>query len=79
MWITNRQWFRKVMSLPAGSLSRDALTGKLMIFWVALLVFIIGGCRAHPVSLATLIAGDAINDADVKDRRSKLMGQSSNR
>ena len=42
---------------------------------VILLAFIAGGCRAHPGSLATLIVGNAINDADVKDRRSKLLGK----
>ncbi|MBN1554149.1 MAG: hypothetical protein JXA11_05355 [Phycisphaerae bacterium] len=38
-------------------------------------ILVLGGCRAHPVSLASLIAGDAVNDADVKDRREKLMGR----
>ncbi len=75
MWPTNRQWFHKVMSRSADLLSRRALAGKLILSGVALLAFITGGCRAHPGSLATLIAGDAINDADVKDRRGKLMGQ----
>ena len=72
---TNRQWFRKVISPSAGLLSRRNLISKLIISLVALGGLFLGGCRAHPVSLATLIAGDAINDADVKDRRSKLMGQ----
>ena len=75
MWFTNRQWFHKVKLQSADLLWRGALGARLILFGVALLVFIAGGCRAHPVSLATLIAGDAINDADVKDRRSKLMGQ----
>lgn len=61
---TNTQWFRNVVS-PSPAL----------LFGVALTVLTLGGCRAHPVSLATLIAGDAINDADVKKRRDKLMGQ----
>ncbi|MDY6914617.1 MAG: hypothetical protein SVT52_09205 [Planctomycetota bacterium] len=63
------------MSPSAYLFSRRALAGKLILFGVALLAFITGGCRAHPGSLAKLIAGDAINNADVKDRRSKLMGK----
>jgi hypothetical protein len=72
---TNTQWFNKVVSPSSGLPSRGALIGKLILTCVALVGLTIGGCRAHPVSLATLIVGDAINDADVKDRRSKLMGQ----
>ena len=75
MWLTNGEWFHKVVSPPAYLLSRGAHTDKLILSCVALLVLTIGGCRAHPISLATLIAGDAINDADVKDRRSQLVGQ----
>ncbi len=75
MWFTNRQWFHKVMSPSADLLSRCALPRKLILFGVALLCFTAVGCRSHPVSLATKIAGDAINDADVKDRRSKLIGK----
>ena len=30
------------------------------------------GCRLHPVSLATMAIGDAINDADVKKRQEEL-------
>lgn len=72
MWLT----IRKVMLPPStGLLSRGTLTGKLILSCVALLALTVGGCRAHPISLATLIAGDAINDSDVKERRSKLMGQ----
>ena len=72
---TNRQCFHKLMSPSVGLFSRRALTSKLILSWIAVLAFVSVGCRAHPVSLATLIAGDAINDSDVKDRRSKLMGQ----
>ncbi len=75
MWVTNRQWLHKVKSPSADMHSRGGLGGKLILSGVALLCFIAGGCRAHPGSLATLIASDAINDADVKDRRSKLIGQ----
>ena len=72
---TNRQWFHRAISPSADPLSRRALAGRLILSGIALLAFAAGGCRAHPGSLASLIAGDAINDADVKDRRSKLMGQ----
>ncbi len=75
MWPMNTQWLHKVMSPSADLFSRRALAGKLIFCGVALLAFVAGGCRAHPGSLAALIAGDAINDADVKDRRGKLMGQ----
>lgn len=33
------------------------------------------GCRLHPVSLASMAIGDAINDADVKKRQEKLFDQ----
>ena len=72
---TNEQWFHKATSPSVGLLSLRVLVGKLILSWVALGGLILGGCRAHPVSLATLFAGDAINDVDVKNRRSKLMGQ----
>ena len=75
MWPTNGQWLHGAKPPSADPPSRRALAGKRIIFGVALLAFVAGGCRAHPGSLATLIAGDAINDADVKDRRSELMGQ----
>ena len=63
------------MSLSADLPSRRALACKLIFSGAVLLAFVAGGCRAHPGSLATLVAGDAINDADVKDRRSELMGK----
>lgn len=72
---TNRQCFHKVMSPSAGLPSRRALAGKVILSGVALLACITGGCRAHPGSLVKLMASDAINDADVKSRRSKLIGQ----
>lgn len=75
MWPMNRQWLHPVTPPSAALLSRRALAGRLILAGVALLAAIAGGCRAHPVSLATLIAGDAINDADVKKRRGKLMGK----
>lgn len=33
------------------------------------------GCRAHPVSLAMMLVGDLVNDADVKQRSEALMGR----
>jgi len=63
------------MSPSADGLPRRGLAGKLVLSVAGLLMLVAGGCRAHPGSLATLIAGDAINDADVKKRRTKLMGQ----
>lgn len=54
---------------------RRVPAGKVILSGIVLLAFIAGGCRAHPVSLAMLIAGDTVNDADVKDRRSKLIGR----
>ena len=49
--------------------------GTAIFSVVAFLALAAAGCRAHPISLATMIAGDAINDADVKDRRGLLMGK----
>ena len=33
------------------------------------------GCRAHPVSLAMMLVGEAVNDADIEDRAEKLVGR----
>ena len=55
--------------------NRTSPAGLLILFGLIVSALLIGGCRAHPVSLASLVAGDAINDADVKDRRDKLIGQ----
>ena len=33
------------------------------------------GCRAHPVSLGTMLVGDAINDGDVKKRAEILLNE----
>lgn len=47
-----------------------------VVFSVAAFLALAGtGCRAHPVSLATMLIGDAVNDADVKDRRDLLLGK----
>ena len=63
------------MSPSSDLLSRRAIAGKLILAGLALLAFFAGGCRAHPVSLVMMIAGDAVNDADVKDRRGRLIGK----
>ncbi len=61
---------------PADSPSRRGPAGMVILSGIVLLAFIAGGCRAVPGSLAMLIVGDAVNDADVQDRRSKLIGRS---
>lgn len=63
------------MAWSASPLSRRTVASKLVLSGVVLLALFAAGCRAHPGSLITMIGGDAINDADVKDRRSKLIGQ----
>ncbi len=48
------------------------------IFCLATLVATTGvslGCRAHPGSLAMMLVGDLVNDADVKQRSEALMGR----
>jgi hypothetical protein len=75
MWPTSRQWFHTGIAPAADPLAPRALAGKLILSGVVLWSLFAGGCRAHPVSLVVMIAGDAVNDADVKDRRSKLMGK----
>ncbi|MBN1943380.1 MAG: hypothetical protein JW849_08825 [Phycisphaerae bacterium] len=34
-----------------------------------------GGCRAHPTSLAMMIGGDIINDVEVEQRQDELLGK----
>lgn len=63
------------MSPSPGRVEPRALAGRLVLGVVALWVLAAGGCRAHPGSLATMIAGDAVNDVDVKDRKEKLVGK----
>ena len=75
MWPTNSRWFCAGKSPSADSLSGRALAGKLLVSVVVLAAALAGGCRAHPGSLVTMIAGDAVDDVDVKDRRDKLMGK----
>ncbi len=49
----------------------------IALLWAVLLVagVLLGGCRAHPVSLGTMIVGDMVNDADVEKRAKILMNQ----
>lgn len=42
---------------------------------LVLLGILVCGCRAHPVSLAIMLIGDAVNDADIEDRAMKLVGK----
>ncbi len=51
-------------------------TGMALLWGCFLAVgVLLGGCRAHPISLGTMIVGDMINDADVKKRAEILMNQ----
>ena len=49
--------------------------GAVILGVAAFLVLAAAGCRAHPGSLVTMLVSDAVNDADVKDRRDLLMGK----
>ena len=73
MWHTKRQWLRDRTSPSVAGRLRQTLAGTLIV--IGLLATVAGGCRAHPVSLVGMFAGDAISDADVKDRRDQLIGQ----
>lgn len=42
---------------------------------LVLLGILLGGCRAHPVSLAMMLIGEAVNDADIEDRAEELIGK----
>ncbi len=43
-----------------------------LVLGVAILI---AGCRASPASLAIMLIGDAVSDADVQDRAEKLVGK----
>jgi hypothetical protein len=75
MRIENNHRRRKGAFASAGRLSWRVPAGMVLFSVAAFLALAAAGCRAHPGSLATMIVGDAINDADVKDRRDKLMGK----
>ena len=49
----------------------------MTLLWAGFLAVgvLLGGCRAHPITLGTMIVGDMINDADVKKRAAILMNQ----
>ena len=52
-----------------------SIANALILVAVVFAAFAAGGCRAHPVSLVTMFAGDLINDVDVDKRRPKLLNQ----
>ena len=53
----------------AGRFSWRVSAGAVILGVAAFLALAAAGCRAHPISLVTMLVGDAVNDADVKDRR----------
>ena len=55
--------------------TRRSIANALILLAVILATFTASGCRAHPVSLVTMFAGDLINDRDVDKRRPKLLNQ----
>lgn len=59
--------------------SRIPLPARGLNWCVCLLALsaaiLLTGCRAHPVSLAIMLVGDAIDDADVQDRAGRLVGK----
>jgi len=57
---------------------RTGMTGTgVTLLWAGFLAVsvLLGGCRVHPVSLGTMIVGDMVNDADVKERAEILINQ----
>ena len=36
---------------------------------------LVGGCRAHPLSLAINLIGEAVDDRDVQERKPQLLGE----
>jgi len=75
MRITNRRRCHGSALPPACGFSWRVPAGAVIFSVAAFLALAATGCRAHPASLATMLVGDAINDADVKDRRDLLMGK----
>lgn len=53
------------------TLTKWTLT-TLVLVPVAVLV---GGCRAHPLSLAISLIGEAVDDRDVQERKPQLLGE----
>lgn len=52
-----------------------AATNVSIALAVVFSAFVAGGCRAYPTSLASMVAGDLINDVDVNKREEKLLNQ----
>ena len=75
MRTTKRHGSDKDVFLSTGRFSWRGAAGTGIVCMTAFLVLASAGCRAHPISLATMLVGDAVNDADVKDRRDLLMGE----
>jgi hypothetical protein len=69
-----RRWHEGAFP-SAGRFSWRVSAGTAIFSVVAFLALAAAGCRAHPVSLVTMLVGDAVNDADVKDRRDLLIGK----
>ena len=57
-------------------LASETRAGTVLVWaivcWVGVLLV---GCRAHPITLGTMIVGDMVHDADLKKRAEKLMNQ----
>lgn len=75
MRTTNRHRCDEGVFPPAGRFAWRVPAGTVIFCVAAFLVLASAGCRAHPISLVTMVVGDAVNDADVKDRRDLLMGK----
>ncbi len=75
MRTTNRRRCHEGAFPSAGRFSWHVPAGTVILGVAAFLVLASAGCRAHPISLVTMLVGDAVNDADVKDRRDLLMGK----
>jgi hypothetical protein len=75
MRTTNRHRCNEGAFPSAGRFSWRVSAGTVIFSVAAFLALAAAGCRAHPGSLAMMLVGDAINDADVKDRRDLLMGK----
>jgi hypothetical protein len=75
MRTTNEDGRHEGVLPPAERFAWRVAGGPVIFAAAALLALAAGGCRAHPLSLATMLVGDAVNDADVKDRRDLLMGK----
>jgi hypothetical protein len=75
MQTTSKNRCREGVSSSVDHFSKRVSAGTILLSVVAFLALGAPGCRMHPGSLATMVVGDALNDADVKDRRGLLMGK----